>query len=72
MNLNVKQESFRIETVMCNLRNECFDFCVKDLSTNELNSTELDCVDKCSWRYLTTHKIISTAIERNEKSKGKR
>lgn len=72
MNVGVKQESYRIETMMSSIRNECFNLCCKDLSSNELTIDEANCIDRCSWRYLRTNKIISTAVDRRPtKEKGK-
>lgn len=69
MNLAVKQESFRIETMMSGLRQECFNLCCKNLSSGELTMDEVNCIDRCAWRYLHTNKIIRTAMERGAKEK---
>lgn len=61
MNAAVTQEAYRIEAMMCAMRNECLNLCCKDLSTGEMSVNEVDCVDRCSWRYMRTHKIITSA-----------
>ncbi|EPY37198.1 hypothetical protein STCU_00099 [Strigomonas culicis] len=67
MNVGVKQESYRIETMMSNMRSECFNLCCSDLTSNELNMNEVHCIDRCAWRYLRTHRIISHALDKNQK-----
>ncbi|KAL7702500.1 Tim10/DDP family zinc finger containing protein [Lotmaria passim] len=64
MNLGVKQESFRIETMMTALRNECVNLCCKDFTQAELTKDEVHCIDRCSWRYLHTNKVISNMLDR--------
>lgn len=64
MNIGVKQESFRIETMMTSLRNECVNLCCKDFAQPELTKDEVHCIDRCSWRYLHTNKIISNTLDR--------
>ncbi|CCW66271.1 unnamed protein product [Phytomonas sp. Hart1] len=64
MNYQVKLESLRIETMMSGLREECFNLCCTNLSQNELTRDEVNCIDRCSWRYLHTHKIINDAVKR--------
>ncbi|KAG5479561.1 hypothetical protein CUR178_03322 [Leishmania enriettii] len=73
MNLGVKQESFRIETMMSSLREECFNLCCKDLYKGaELTKDEVHCIDRCSWRYLHTNRIISNALDRKTHGGGKK
>ncbi|CCW61929.1 unnamed protein product [Phytomonas sp. EM1] len=72
MNFQVKLESLRIEAMMSGLREECFNSCCKSLSQNELTTDEVNCIDRCSWRYLHTYKIVNDALNRgmhNEKNK---
>ncbi|EAN98593.1 hypothetical protein, conserved [Trypanosoma cruzi] len=71
MQLEVKQESFRIEMLMSRLQSECFNLCCKDLRSNELSMQEVRCVDRCSQRYLRTHDIIANAVDRGQSSGGK-
>lgn len=68
MNLAVKQESFRIEVMMSALREECFNVCCKDLTRPELSIDEVHCIDRCSWRYLRTNKIITSTMDRKSQS----
>ncbi|KPA85616.1 putative mitochondrial hypothetical protein [Leptomonas pyrrhocoris] len=72
MNLGVKQESFRIEMMMTSLRNECVNLCCKDFSQMELTKDEVHCIDRCSWRYLHTNKIISNALDRSNQGAKKK
>ncbi|KAG5504910.1 hypothetical protein JKF63_04356 [Porcisia hertigi] len=73
MNLGVKQESFRIESMMCSLREECVNLCCNDLHNGaELTTDEVHCIDRCSWRYLHTNKIITNVLDRKTQGGGKR
>jgi mitochondrial import inner membrane translocase subunit TIM10 len=64
MELGVKQESFRMEVLMKNLQSECFNVCVPSMKGDELTVEEVNCLDKCSWKYLKTDKLVDAALER--------
>ncbi|CUG92947.1 zinc finger protein, putative [Bodo saltans] len=64
MELGVKQESFRMEVLMKNLQSECFNVCVPSMKGDELTVDEVNCLDKCSWKYLKTDKLVDAALER--------
>lgn len=64
MELGVKQESFRMEVRMKHLQSQCFNVCVSSLSQHELTMDEVNCMDKCSWKYLSVEKSLNNALER--------
>ncbi|TPP54130.1 Tim10/DDP zinc finger family protein [Leishmania donovani] len=71
--ISMLAKSFRIETMMSSLREECFNLCCKDLYKDaELTKDEVHCIDRCSWRYLHTNKIISNSLDRKTQGGGKK
>lgn len=64
MELAVKQESFHMEVLMKHLQSECFNLCVPSTKGDELTMSEVHCLDKCSWKYLQTNKLMDAALER--------
>jgi import inner membrane translocase subunit TIM10 len=64
MEIGVKQESFRIEVLMKNLQSMCFNECCADLSGEELSTVEVNCLDRCSWKYLTVDRMLTTTLDR--------
>lgn len=66
----MKQESFRMEVLMKNLQSECFNQCVKTLGSDELVIDEVNCLDKCAWKYLAVDRILNAALERGAAQPG--
>ncbi len=64
MELSVKQTSFQIEVLMKNLQSTCFNKCCQDLGKDELSMDEVNCADRCAWKYLSANQIINGALER--------
>jgi hypothetical protein len=64
MELGVKQTSFQIEVLMKNLQAVCFNKCCEDLGSDELTMQEVDCADRCAWKYLAANHIINNGLER--------
>lgn len=70
MELGVKQESYRVEVFMKNLQAQCFNVCCTSLSTNELTMDEVQCIDRCSWKYMEADKIFTKVMERGAAQVG--
>lgn len=64
MNVSLKKEAYRVEAMMSALQNECFNVCCKDLSKNELEIAEVQCVERCAHRYLETYYLVDDALLR--------
>lgn len=64
----MKQESFRMEVLMKNLQAQCMNTCVSDSSLSrggqELTISEVNCIDKCAWKYLFADRILTNAMDR--------
>lgn len=72
MNVGILHESYRVETMMNGVRDECFNLCVKDLTNNELSIDEVYCIDRCAWRYFETYRSLSGTLDRGNGPKGKK
>lgn len=72
MNVALKQESFRVEAMMSALQKNCFMVCCKDLSRNELQISEVQCVERCAHRYLETFHLVDDALLKLKPSSGEK
>ena len=72
MNLNTKIEATKMDAIMSELQSTCFNLCVKDLSTSELNTQEVNCVDKCAWKYASAHNLFCSVIINSTQEGAKR
>ena len=52
-----------MEVLMSSIQRTCFEACVRSLSKKDLSTTEVECLDKCSWKYLEAHKILGEAMQ---------
>lgn len=41
----------------------CFNSCIKDFSTSDLNTDEASCIDRCSIKYFDAYNTINQQIE---------
>jgi predicted metal-binding protein len=64
MQYEVKQESWRIEELMKSMNAKCFDVCVKDASASDLTIQEVECIDRCAYRYLQVNKIYYHSLSK--------
>ena len=85
MQQHVKDEAFRVESLMKNMQAKCFDRCVTNIKTSiappvaglivgdpenkNLTREEAQCIDRCSWKYLQSHKIFTSSIMRAQGKK---
>jgi len=65
MQFELKQEAFKVEAVSTNVHNLCFDACVKDVKDKDLKMDEVKCVERCSIKYLQTHRILQNALQKS-------
>ena len=65
-----KLDAYRIEVVLTALQRKCFDLCVPPppqfawTPEEHLTDDEAKCIDKCNWKFLETHRIVTHQINR--------
>ena len=64
MELEVKLESMRIEALVQGVQSTCFNRCVETIHRNELTVDEVHCLDRCSWKYLSAHKMYENILSK--------
>lgn len=70
MQLELKQEAFRIETLVKHMQAECFEVCVPTLKSDELTAAEVRCLERCGHKYLQANKVVHESLMRAMGSGG--
>eukprot|EP00796_Vickermania_ingenoplastis_P010236 gene10236-7175_t len=55
--------SYRVEAMMSELQKQCFQVCCKNLSSNELQVEDVQCVQRCAFRFLTNTRLSLSLID---------
>lgn len=67
MNANDKQERIRMEAAMLQMHASCFEMCVTDLSDKELSIAEVNCIEKCGWKFSAAHNHFASVVAKAQR-----